>query len=221
MGEKEFKETLAVKIFYSITKFLGSPFVKLIWVREVKGSENLPKKGAFIVASNHSSYFDFISLISVFPRKIYFLAAEKFFKGKIWGLLVRLTGQIKVERESGEKKEVYSLALSVLRQGKILGIFPEGTRSPDGKINRYFTGVAKFALSAKVPVVPVGIIGAYKVLPRQNKFPKFKKVIEIKIGKQMDFSEYYNREQNEELFKEITDKIMENVAELYGNNCCI
>jgi 1-acyl-sn-glycerol-3-phosphate acyltransferase len=203
-------------MFYWILKILFGPLARMIWIKKVEGEKNVPKKGACIIAANHSSYFDFISLISIYPRRIYFLAAEKFFKSKFWRPLVNLTSQIKVERENKDKGEVYDLAYLVLKKGKVLGIFPEGTRSSNGEIQKAFTGVAKFALTAKAPVIPVGIQGAYEVMTRFDKFPKFKKIIKIKIGEPMYFEEYYGRENDEEILREITNRIMLKIAELAG-----
>ena len=201
-------------MIYWILKILFGWVIRLIWIKRVDGLENIPKKGAFIVASNHSSYFDFISLITILPRRIYFLAAEKFYKSNFWYPLVVGTGQIKVERESSDKEEVYKKVFSVLNKGEVLGIFPEGTRSPNGKIGKTFTGIAKFALEVKVPVVPVGIIGAFEVMSRHDKRPKFKKNIEIKIGKPIYLDEYYGKSNNDLILREITDKIMNEIKKL-------
>lgn len=214
-----FKETIFVKIGYSVLRFFFRPVVKLFWIKRVEGKSNIPISGPFLIAANHSSYFDFFCLMAIFPQKIYFLAAEKFFRGKIWGPLMKMTGQIKVERDSKDKSNVYDLVLSALKQGKIIGIFPEGTRSPDGEIHKTFTGIAKFALMAKVKVIPVGIKGTFDVLPRQSKFPKFKKVIELKIGQPMDFSEYYGDNisdimSDEAKLRKITDEVMAQISTL-------
>ncbi|MCX6724462.1 MAG: lysophospholipid acyltransferase family protein [Candidatus Staskawiczbacteria bacterium] len=199
---------------YWIIKTTLGWLVRLIWIKKIDGLKNLPRDGAFIVAANHSSYFDFISLVSVLPRRIYFLAAEKFYKSKFWYPLMVSTGQIRVDRDSPDKKEVYKKALLVLENGKILGIFPEGTRSADGKIGKTFSGVAKFALKARVPVVPVGISGAYEVMSRHDKFPKLKKSIRINIGEPLYFDKYYREEGNENVLREITDTIMEEIKKL-------
>ena len=199
---------------YWILKIFFGWIVRLIWIKNAEGIDNIPKNGACIIAANHSSYFDFISLIAVSPRRIYFLAAEKFYKSKLWYPLVAGTGQIKVERGSSDKTDVYQKALGVLQKNQILGIFPEGTRSADGKIGKTFTGVAKFALEAKVPVVPVGITGTYEILSRHKKFPKFKKNISIKVGEPMYFNEYYNKKNDEIVLREITDKIMSEIIKL-------
>lgn len=212
--EKEFKETIGIKFWYTLFRFFLSPIVRFIWIRKIEGVKNIPKSGPCIIAANHSSFFDFICFIAVSPRKIYYLAAEKFFKWKIWRFLVKATGQIKVERESKDKNEIYGIILSLLKQGKMFGIFPEGTRSPDGEIHKAFTGAAKFSLMARVPVIPVGIKNTFEILPRQKRFPKFRKIVEVKIGEPMFFSEYYGGEKDEKALREITNKIMIKIAEL-------
>lgn len=201
-------------MIYWILKILLSPIVKLIWIKKIEGIENIPKTGSCIVAANHSSYFDFISLIAVLPRRVYFLAGEVFFKKWWWYPLVKLTGQIMVDRKNSNKEEVYKKVFFVLEGGNILGIFPEGTRSADGKIGKTFTGVAKFAIKSKLPVVPVGITGAYEVMSRYDKWPKLKKNIEIKIGKPIYFEGHHEKTDNEIILREITDKIMEKIKNL-------
>jgi len=201
-------------MFYWILKFLTSPIIKLLWIKKKVGLENVPKKGSFIVVANHSSYFDFISLVAVFPRRIYFLTAEKFYKSKFWYPIVAWTGQIKVDRNSANKADAYKKAFAALENNNVLGIFPEGTRSHDGKIGKTYTGVAKFALASHSPVVPVGISGAYEVMSRHEKRPKIKKNIVIKIGKPMFFDEYYEKTNNETTLRQVTDKIMVEIEKL-------
>lgn len=202
---------------YWIIKIILGPFIRFFWIKKVEGLENIPRKGPIIIAANHSSYFDFFSLIAICPRRIYFLAAEKFFKGKIWGPLVKTTGQIKVERKSSDKSKVYQSVENYLKKGKIIGIFPEGTRSWDGKIHKTFTGVANLALKNRTRVIPIGIKNAFEILPRQKKIPKLKKIIEIKIGEPMLFSDYYGQENDKRILREITDKIMLKITELLNN----
>ncbi len=201
-------------MWYSFLKFLFSPLVRLIWVKKVEGLENIPPKGAVIIAANHQSYFDFICFIAVSPRKIHYLAAEKFYESPFWKPLMKMTGQIKVERQVGDKMDAVDKANSILNEGKMLGIFPEGTRSADGEMHKPFSGVARFALKNRAPVIPVGIKGTFEILPRQKRFPKFKKIAEIKIGKLMYFEEYYGEENDKVILEKITDKIMSEIAVL-------
>jgi len=201
-------------MLYWLLKKIFGPFVRLIWIKRVDGLENIPKTGSYIIVANHSSYFDFLSLIAVLPRRMYFLAAEKFYKSKLWYPLVAGTGQIKVDRKNNDKKEVYQKVFSILKKGGVLGIFPEGTRSPNGKIGKTFTGVAKFAIGGMAPVIPVAISGTYEVMSRHDKRPKLKKIIKIRIGKPMYFKKYYKKECNENTLRKITDEIMEKITTL-------
>ncbi len=214
--EAKFKETIWIKFWYSLIKTVLGPFIRWVWIKKVEGLKNIPEQKPCIIAANHSSYFDFLSLAAISKRRIYFLAAEKFFKGKIWGPLVRLTGQIKVERKSKDKSQVYNLVLSAIKQGYIIGVFPEGTRSRNGEIHQVYGGIARFVLATRVPVVPVGISGAFEILPPHKKIPQIKKNIEIKIGQSMEFGKYYDKEQSEKVLQDISDEIMLKIAELSG-----
>jgi 1-acyl-sn-glycerol-3-phosphate acyltransferase len=210
----DFKETKKIKVFYWFLKKTVGPIVKLIWVKKISGLKNIPKNKACLIVANHSSYFDFISLATISPRNIFYLAAEKFFENIFWKFFVKNTGQIYVDRKNKDKSQVYKIIYSALSQEKVVGIFPEGTRSRNGKIQKAYNGVSKFALIAKVPVIPVGIIGAYEILSPEKKIPKFKKIIEINIAEPMYFNDFYGKENDEKVLKEITNKIMLKIAEL-------
>lgn len=212
----EYEETRLARWGYSFIKKIFGPIVRGMWVAEIEGLHNIPSEGPVIIASNHESYFDFICFIAASPRKIHYLAAEKFYTSKAWRPLMNITGQIKVEREAHDKSQVHKLVHSALSQGRMIGIFPEGTRSSDGKMQRAFTGVAKFALKTKTPVIPVGIIGTYEIMSRHDKFPKFSKKARIKIGKPMYFKEFHDMEHTENHFRFVTDKIMLKIGELVG-----
>lgn len=194
-------------------KFFIAPLVRLIWLKRVEGRENIPGSGAYIVAANHQSYFDFISLISVWPNKLTFLAAEKFFTSRFWQPIVEYTGQIKVERQAVDKSESFNRALEALKSGRVLAIFPQGTRSRSGEIEKTYAGVARLALIAGAPIVPVGIRGAFEVLPPQASRPKAKKIIELHIGAPMSFT---GRENTPGTERAITDEAMRQIARLAG-----
>ncbi len=168
-------------MFYWLLKIILGPLVKAIWIKRVVGIKNLPKKDPIIIAANHSSYFDFLSLIAVFPRRIHFLAAEVFYKSPFWKPIVVLTGQIKIDRKKKDKSGTINKVNKALREGQIIGIFPEGTRSRSGKLQRAYTGVAKFSLENKVNILPVSIRGTYYIMAPKDKKPKFNKIIEINI----------------------------------------
>ena len=209
-------EPFWAKIGFFFVKLILGNLIKFLWVDKVKGMENIPKKGAAIVASNHESFFDFLCFLSVSPRKVHYLAAEKFFNNKLWKPLMLISGQIKVDRKSKNKSEVHNKVLSVLRQEKIIGIFPEGTRSPDGFMHPPYTGVAKYALKAKVPIIPVGIKGTYEIMSRYDKKPKLGKKADIIIGEPMYFDEYYGEGEDREILKSVTHQVMLKIADLTG-----
>lgn len=211
----EYEEKALAKWGYSLIKKIIGPIVRRLWIEEIEGLHNIPSEGPVIIASNHESYFDFICFTAAAPRKIHYMAAEKFFDKTLWKQLMQLTGQIKVDRRHPDKSKVFQQVFSALKQGRMIGIFPEGTRSPDGKLLKAFTGVAKIALKAKVPVVPVGMIGTYEIMSRHDKRPRIKKA-KIKIGEPLHFLDFHDLEHKEHHFREITDKIMLKIAELTG-----
>ena len=198
-----------------IRKILG-PIIKFIWIKEVTGLENIPKSGPVIVAFNHSSYFDFFCFMAVSPRNIHYLAAEKFFNSLLWKPLMKFTGQIEVKRAVKDKRCVHDKVYCHLNNKKIIGIFPEGTRSPDGNLLRAFRGVAFYATKFNVPVVPVGLTCTHEVMSRHDKFPRFKKIIGINVGKPICFDEYEHVKLNKKAHQLLSDKIMMNIAKLIG-----
>lgn len=190
-------------MLYFILKYLIYIPVRIFWVGKINGLDYLPKKGSFILASNHSSYLDFIILYTIIPRRITWLAAEKFFSSKFWKPFMKITGQIKVDRLSQDKKIVYSLVDNLIVEKGILGIFPEGTRSRSGFLQKAYSGVSKFAHYYNIPVIPVGIIGTYEAMPPDVKIPKLKKC-KINFGRPLFVhSSDYELE---------TKKIMEQIA---------
>lgn len=210
---------ILIDIIYSIIRFVGGPIVKLIWVKEVSGLKNIPKKGAVIVAFNHQSYFDFICFIAVSPRNIHYLSAEKFFAHPIWKIIMKIMGQIPVDRKSRDKRNMHNVVYEHLDKGKMIGIFPEGTRSPDREnMLKAFSGVARFSYKKHIPVIPVGIQGAYEVMSRHDKFPRLKKNIKIIVGRPIYFEEYRNFKLNRRAFTVLTNTIMAEISKLSGKS---
>ena len=206
-----------VKYTYKFLMVVFGPIVRFIWIKEVTGIKNIPLTGPVILAFNHQSYLDFIAFIAVSPRPIHFLSAEKLFRHPFWAPFMRLSGQIKVDRTSKEKHKVHEMVHAHLVSGMVVGIFPEGTRShsPVDMLHA-FTGVSKYAVKAKVPVIPVGIRGAFEVMSRQDKIPKFFRNISIHIGEPIHFSEHYDKEVDEFTHRLLTDKVMERLSHHSG-----
>ncbi len=209
-------------MFYWVLKtvVLG-PILKLLFRPWVEGEENIPEDGAAIFASNHLSFSDSIFLPLVVSRRMTFLAKSDYFTGR--GLKGRLTaaffkgvGQLPVDRSGGRAGEAaLRSGLKVLRRGELLGIYPEGTRSPDGRLYRGRTGVARMALEGGVKVLPVAMIGTDKAQPTGTKIPKLIR-IGVKIGKPLDFSRYEGMEDDRFVLRSITDEIMYELMLLSG-----
>lgn len=210
-------QEILIDTIYFLIRALVGPFVRFIWVEKVMGAQNIPTTGPVIVACNHQSYFDFICFIAVSPRNIHYLSAEKFFKNPFWSFLLRITGQIPVVRTSKDKSETHSIVHQYLDQGKMIGIFPEGTRAGDNiTMLKAYPGVARYAIEKKAPIIPVGITGTFEILPRDKNFPKFKKIVKINIGKPIYFSEHYSTKLDRMELSALADKVMTEVAKLSG-----
>lgn len=203
---------------------IGPP-LKAIYRPHVEGREHIPTTGAAILASNHLSFSDSFFLPLVVSRKITFLAKSEYFTGK--GLKGRATaaffygvGQVPVDRSGGKASEAaLNTALRVLGEGNLLGIYPEGTRSPDGRLYRGKTGVARMALEAGVPILPVAMIGTDVVQPTGQVIPN-RGYIGIKIGAPLEFSRYAGQSHDRAVLRSITDEVMYELRELSGQEYC-
>lgn len=199
---------------YLIIKLTVIPIVKL-YVKEVNGLENFPK-GAFIASANHISYMDHMIIgayiISKLNRKVHFLAKKEHFSNFFKAAWHDYMGVVPIDRQKGGKKAL-RWAIKALKEGKIIAIHPEGTRSLNGRLQKAKTGVARLALSAKVPVVPIGLIGTFEMLPKGKYFPRFKRAI-VNIGRPMYFPEYYNKKINKRILRYVTTRIMKEIAKL-------
>ena len=209
-------------MFYWVLKtvVLG-PLLRILFRPWVEGDENIPEDGAAIFASNHLSFSDSIFLPLVLPRRLTFLAKADYFtgrgvKGRATAAFFRGVGQLPVDRTGGKAGEAaLSSGLKVLRRGELLGIYPEGTRSPDGRLYRGRTGVARMALESGAPVLPVAMIGTDKAQPTGKKVPKIMR-IGIRIGAPLDFSRYEGMEDDRFVLRSITDEIMYELMLLSG-----
>ncbi len=209
-------------MFYFLLKrlFLG-PILTVLFRPWTEGVENVPEHGAAIFASNHLSFSDSIFLPLVVPRRVTFLAKADYFntpgfKGRLKAAFFTGVGQLPIERTGGRASEAaLKQALTILRKGELLGIYPEGTRSPDGRLYRGRTGIARMALEGKVPVIPVAMIGTDRAQPTGKIIPKVMR-IGIRFGKPLDFSRYEGMEDDRFILRAITDEIMYALMELSG-----
>lgn len=209
-------------MFYWFMKNLvAGPILKTVFRPWVAGLENIPKTGAVILASNHLSVIDSVILPLVVDRRIYFLAKSDYFVGKDFkGWVIKHfllgTGMLPIDRSGGKASEAsLNTGLGVLAKGDVLGIYPEGTRSPDAKLYRGRTGVARMILEAHVPVVPVAMIDTEKVMPIGSKLPKVRR-IGIVFGEPLDFTRFEGMEGDRFILRSITDEIMYELSRISG-----
>ncbi|GGQ31563.1 lysophospholipid acyltransferase family protein [Streptosporangium pseudovulgare] len=201
-------------MLYRLTKIVSAPFLHLLWPTTVTGAEHVPASGPAILASNHLSVLDSTFLPLVLPRQVRFVAKAEYFTGNpVTAAWMRATGQISIDRQSPTAaQDMLDAAARVLRGGELFGIYPEGTRSPDGRLYRGKVGVAWLALETGAPVVPVGMIGTDKVLPIGASVPKLGR-IGIRIGKPLTFTGSATSARDR---RRVTDDIMAAVQELSG-----
>lgn len=200
---------------------IAGPLLKGIFRPWVTGADNIPKQGAVILASNHLSFVDSVFLPICIDRDMVFLAKSEYFttkgiKGWATKWFMKGTGMLPIDRSGGKASEAsLNTGLRVLAEGRVLGIYPEGTRSPDGKLYRGRTGIARMVLESGVPVVPVAMIDTEKVMPIGAKWPKLRRP-GIIIGKPLDFSRFQGMEGDRFILRAVTDEIIYELAGLSG-----
>jgi 1-acyl-sn-glycerol-3-phosphate acyltransferase len=209
-------------MFYWFMKnLIAGPLLKSTFRPWVTGTHNIPKTGAVILASNHLSFIDSVFLPLVIDRNVAFLAKSEYFTGKGlkgWAtkMFFKATGMLPIDRSGGKASEAsLNTGLKRLATGEVLGIYPEGTRSPDGKMYRGRTGVARMILEGHVPVVPVAMIDTEKVMPIGTRIPKVRR-IGVVIGEPLDFSRFEGLEGDRFILRSITDEIMYELQKLSG-----
>jgi 1-acyl-sn-glycerol-3-phosphate acyltransferase len=208
-------------MMYRAVHTVVRPTVRAVWRPTVTGLEHVPRSGAVILASNHLSFVDSVVIPVVAPRKVVFLAKSDYFTGTgVRGALQRAwfegLGMLPVDRED-TKAAIASLdtALEVLGRGDAFGIYPEGTRSRDGRLYRGRTGVAHLALTAGVPVVPVGLRGTEKLQPVGAKLPRIVPV-SVAFGPPIEVAGRFEGVPLGRARREVTDEIMAAIQRLSG-----
>ncbi len=167
---------------YRLLKVALTPLFHLLWRVHVEGREHVPAQGAALVAANHQSFCDSLFLPLVVPRTVTFLAKAEYFDSPKTAWFFRAVGQIPVRRASEETERALETAADALAEGRVVAVYPEGTRSLDGRVHRGRTGVARLSLECGVPVVPVGIQGTAAVQPVGKRLMRPGKTVVVRFG---------------------------------------
>lgn len=205
-----------------VVKIILTPILTVVWRPRNEGMKNVPRTGPAILASNHLSFADHFFGPMPLPRPVVFLGKREYFTGRgLKGLLSRMffsmVGVIPLDRTGGQASDAaLHTGLRVLGEGKLLGIYPEGTRAPDNRLYRGKTGVARLALEARTPVIPVAMINTFELMPPGQTWPRLGVRPGVRFGAPLDFSRYYGQEDDHAVLRKITDEIMHSIQALSG-----
>jgi 1-acyl-sn-glycerol-3-phosphate acyltransferase len=205
-------------------KMIVAPLLKIFFRPWVEGMEHIPADGPAILASNHLSFSDSFFLPALLKRRVTFIAKSEYFtgtgvKGKLTAAFFRGVGQLPVDRSGvrGAGEAAITSGIEVIRRGELFGVYPEGTRSPDGKLYRgKVGGVARIALATGAPVIPVAMIDTEKLQPPGQVMPNFGIRPGIRIGAPLDFSRYHGMENDRFILRSVTDEVMYEIMRLSG-----
>jgi 1-acyl-sn-glycerol-3-phosphate acyltransferase len=206
-------------VTYWVLKAVLTPLLRLLFKVKVDGVEHVTADGPVILASNHLSFSDSIFLPMVLRRRVTFVAKAEYFEDKKTAWLFRALGQIPVKRGGGPASQrALDSAMEVLQAGGVFGIYPEGTRSPDGCLYKGHTGVARLALQSGTPVIAVAMIGTREAQPIGQVKPNFFSPITIRFSRPLRFDRYAGRADDPRVLRQITDEIMFELRALSGQD---
>jgi 1-acyl-sn-glycerol-3-phosphate acyltransferase len=206
---------------YQLSRVLAGPFLRGIWRPKVTGAENVPASGGAILAANHQSVLDSVFLPLMLGRPVTFSAKAEYFTAsgpaaRLWAAYLKATNQLRMDREGPRAaQDTLEAALGLLREGNLFGIYPEGTRSPDGRLYRGRPGVGWLALKSGLPVLPVAMLGTRRVLPPGRVLPRPGR-IEVRIGAPLKFPAELLTAPPGKARQMIADQVMNAIQELSG-----
>lgn len=206
---------------YQLSRMVAGPFLRALVRPTVIGAEHIPPDGPAILASNHLSVIDSVYLPLMVERPVSFAAKSEYFTGtrlrdRAVGAYLRSTNQLSTDRTGGQAAmAMLEAALNHLNSGQLFGIYPEGTRSPDGRLYRGRTGVGFLALHSGAPVIPVAMVGTDRILPPGHRIPRPGK-IEIRIGEPLDFREFRGQPAGARERRAVTDEVVRAIQKLSG-----
>jgi 1-acyl-sn-glycerol-3-phosphate acyltransferase len=206
---------------YGVSRVVAGPFLHALWRPEITGASNIPASGGAILASNHLSLVDSVFLPLMVSRPVTFVAKSEYFNGtspiqRAAAAYLRATKQLSVDREASRGAlDMLEAALGMLRDGRLFGIYPEGTRSPDGRLYRGRPGIGWLALHSGVPVIPVAMSGTDRVLAPGHATPRLAK-IRVTVGQPLTFEAFQDQPAGSRQRREVTDQVMRAIQALSG-----
>ena len=204
-------------MLYWVIKLVLTPVLRVCVRIKVEGKEHVPRSGPVILASNHRSFLDSIFIPLVIHRRVTFVAKAEYFDDKRVAWFFRGVGQIPIRREGGSASErALQSAMEVLGDGGVFGIYPEGTRTRDGKLHRGHTGVARLALRCGAPIIPIGLVGTDDVQPVDSKLPRLFRTVRIRFGEPIELGHYQGRHDDRLALRDVTDEVMYEIGQLCG-----
>jgi 1-acyl-sn-glycerol-3-phosphate acyltransferase len=204
--------------YWMLKHVLLGPILRLVYRPRVAGLDNVPATGPAILASNHLSFIDSLFIPLMVKRRVVYLGKADYFDKRRTRWFVRAVGVIPVRREGGPAGEAaIQTGIRALNDGNIIAIYPEGTRSPDGRLYRGKTGVARMALEARVPVIPVAVSGTDEIMPIGMKVPRtIPGRVRVEFGSPLRFDRHYDNPRDRFVLRSVTDEIMYEIMMLSG-----
>ena len=202
---------------YTVARAVLVPSFKFLWRLELEGGEHIPETGGAIFAPNHLSVLDHFVLGAALPRRITFVGKAEYMDSWKTKYIFPALGMIPIDRSGGSAADgALNAACTVLGQGEFFGIYPEGTRSRDGKLHRGHTGVARLALRSGCPIIPVGLQGTLEVQPADASMPRPFRMMRVRVGRPIDTARYADRAGDRMALRQITDEVMFEIRGLSG-----
>ena len=202
---------------YPVARAVIKPLFHRLWRIDAEGLEHVPASGPALICPNHISVLDSFFVPAVLPRRITYVGKAEYMDSWKTRYLFPALGMIPLDRSGGSASDrALNTAARVLGRGELFGIYPEGTRSRDGKLHKGHTGAARLALRANAPLVPVGIVGTDEIQPPDARYPKLRLPATIRFGRPIPVDRYAERAGDRLVLRQLTDELMYEIRELSG-----
>lgn len=202
---------------YPVAKAVLTPLFRAAWRFTLEGLEHVPETGPAVLCPNHTSVLDSFFVPALLPRRVTYVGKAEYMDDWKTRKLFPALGMIPIDRTGGDAGErALATAQRILERGELFGIYPEGTRSRDGRLYRGHTGPARLAMRANAPIIPIGLVGAREVMPPDAKFPKLRLPVTIRFGRPVTMDRYRGREEDHLVYRQIIDEVMYEIRELSG-----